>query len=438
MKKKEDEFKVEVKVTYEEYKEIRKNFPYQLWKRFLTTLIVMFSLFLIAYYDEPSELVEDIYVIVVLSICAFGILKLIEVIFRKRNYKKLFQKGMDEIHYTLFFYEDYLEKKSEQVSQKIFYQQIKRIEETNTHIFILLDKENIFPIRKDTCTEEEIEKIRKISDSGNLNLEKEERLEDYISPRQKYRRIRVFLICLFTLTILSIFFSLIVPYILAYIVLPSHVIEYFPSMRIYLSGLSLEMLHAPILDYLWGAWLVMPIPILSIILGIKYKRKGITCTKNIVAGWILTVLLFLIGCMAFVDPVKREYSDIFKYQEVIGVTLPKEGKLFQLELDKSGKYQLSYILWKNHEEVESFYNEIKENKNWVLKSEMDSRLREALISKCESKDEECYYSIYIGETKEYNQVPEVRWNYQIYSMVYDPEIYSLKIEKCIYPLGPRN
>ena len=92
MKKKEDEFKVEVKVTYEEYKEIRKNFPYQLWKRFLTTLIVMFSLFLIAYYDEPSELVEDIYVIVVLSICAFGILKLIEVIFRKRNYKKLFQK----------------------------------------------------------------------------------------------------------------------------------------------------------------------------------------------------------------------------------------------------------------------------------------------------------------------------------------------------------
>ena len=436
MKKKEDEFKVEVKVTYEEYKEIQKNFPYQFWKHFLITLVVILSLFLIAYYDEPSELIESIGAVIFLSICAFGILKLIEVLFRKHNYKKLFQKGTNGIHYTLFFYDDYLEKKSEQLSQKAFYQQIQRIEETNTHIFILIDKENILPIRKDTCTEEEIQKIRKISISGKEELENKEKLEDYLNPHQKYKGMRKFLIFLFVLTILSIFIAFIVQDMIAYMNLPSYVIEYFPNVKVYLSSFYAEVPYAPMLDYLWGAWLVLPIPLLSIILGIKYKRKGIKCRKNIVAGSIFAILLLLLGSMAFIYPVKREYSDIFKYQEVLGVTLPKKGKLFQLELDKSGHLQLSYVLWKKDED-KSFYNDIKENKNWLLKSEIDLGFKDS-IQKCESKNEECYYSIYIEETKEYNQVPEVRWNYHIYSMMYDPEIHSLKIGRFPYTLGPNN
>lgn len=438
MKKQTDTFEVEVKVTYQEYKEIQKNFPYQIRKRFFIAFVIILSLFFLAYLDEPSELLENIVAVIFLSVCAYGILKIIEALFRKKNYQKLFQTNIDNIHYKLFFYDDYLEKKSEHIVQKIFYYQIWKLKENETHLYLLLDKEHILPIRKNMCSEEEMRQIRKILWNGHSNREHKEDFQDYINPREKYAKMRKFLIFLFVLTILSIWLGPIISLAIAYMNVSSYVIEYFPSLKISLSSFYVSVPNAPIIDYLWGAWLVLPIPLLSIILGIKYKKKGVKCKKNIVGGSIVMLILLLIGLTSYIYPVEQEYKNVSELQEILGVALPKEGRLFELELDQSDIPKLSYVLWNDTEEVESFYENIKENENWVLKSEINPSLNRLLMSKCMSKNKECYYSIYIKETNEYNKMPMVRWQYHIYSMMYDPEIHSLKMEEFISSLDPNH
>lgn len=46
---------------------------------------------------------------------------------------------------------------------------------------------------------------------------------------------------------------------------------------------------------MWAFWCWLPIPILSIILGFKYKKVGLKCTKNIVGGFIIGFLLLVYG-----------------------------------------------------------------------------------------------------------------------------------------------
>lgn len=429
MEKIKEKLEVEVKVTYEEYKKMKKEFPYKFWKQFLIAAIVIFIISLMAFFGEPSEVGEYAYFDIIMTIIVGIILKIIEVLFRKPKYKKILKKNMDDIHYTLFFYDDYLEKKGKNVSQKIPYYQIWKIRETEKHIYLLLDKEDIIPIKKDECDEKVIQEIRKISLNRDNNEVNKEEYEEYIIPKEKYRKMRIFLIFLFIITILSIWLAILIPLVLANMNMPHYVMEYFPDAKVSIPYFSVSMPYAPVLDYLWGAWLILPIPLLSIVLGIKYYRKGLKCKKNIVVGVVVMILLLIMGFMTYINPVEQEYKNTFEHQEILGVKLPKEGRLFKLKLNQAKNPELIYMLWKNKEEVKSFYKEIKENKNWIPLSKVDPNVSTSLISKCTSQKEECYYSIYIEETKEYNKIPAKNGLYNIHSMLYDPEISSLKMEQ---------
>lgn len=45
----------------------------------------------------------------------------------------------------------------------------------------------------------------------------------------------------------------------------------------------------------WVFWLWLPVPVLSIILGFKFKKQGLKCKKNIIGGFIIAPLLLLYG-----------------------------------------------------------------------------------------------------------------------------------------------
>ena len=52
MEKIKEKLEVDVNVTYEEYKKIRKEFPYQFWKRFKKVVIVLLVFLFFAISSE--------------------------------------------------------------------------------------------------------------------------------------------------------------------------------------------------------------------------------------------------------------------------------------------------------------------------------------------------------------------------------------------------
>lgn len=433
MEKIKEKLEVDVNVTYEEYKKIKKEFPYQFWKRFKKVVIVLLVFLFFAISSEQPELLEDFETFVILLIFTYMISKIIEAIIRKQNYKKMLNSEIENIHYTIFFHEDYLEKRNKNTIEKNPYQEIWKIKETETHIYLRLDKENIIPINKSICEEDKIKEIRRILFEHNTKKENQKELEEYMKPPKEYPKMKKFLIALFILTIVSIWIGILLPHQIAKLNLPSHVLEFFPSIELgYNVGhfkYTINVENAPVIDYLWAAWLVLPIPILSIILGVKYKKRKVKCKKNIVVGIIVTLIIVFMGFMAYINPVEQEYKNALDDQKILGVKLPKEGRLFKIKINQTKNPQLIYLLWNNKDDANSIYKEIKENKNWIPKSKVDPDISTSLISKCMSQKEECYYSIYIEETKEYNKLPEKNGLYNVHSMLYDPEISSLKMEK---------
>lgn len=74
---------------------------------------------------------------------------------------------------------------------------------------------------------------------------------------------------------------------------------------------------------------------LSFILGIKYKKQGIKCQKNIVVGCIFIILFLLFGRLSldFHLNCKVTYQDIAHFQDIIGIEIPSSGKYRQLPFD---------------------------------------------------------------------------------------------------------
>lgn len=205
-------------------------------------------------------------------------------------------------------------------------------------------------------------------------------------------------------------------------------------------GLLSNFNHASGFDmfkYLWGMLLALPIPLASFILGIKYRKRILGTNKNIIIGAIMTIILCSISLISlFLPTYNIEYNNIYKYQDIINIKLPTSGEYTRIEWDSS--YLLNHVSnkvkFKNNDETNKFYNDLKDNDNWITKDQMSTNLGvfipEGLI--CYSQNEKCYYSIYNVELNEYNSIPKNTQNYNIKAMMYDPEINTFKIEEYTY------
>lgn len=75
-------------------------------------------------------------------------------------------------------------------------------------------------------------------------------------------------------------------------------------------------------EHAWKFFLVIPIPLTSIVLGIIYKKKGYPCKKNVVVGIIITILLCLYG--GFTSAFAKNISHDFKYAKELSNTIHME------------------------------------------------------------------------------------------------------------------
>ena len=108
--------KIEVKVTYDDYKNMRKIYPNKFLKLFLIPSIVWIIISLCTLIPDeeieavtvPELIIYDSLLVLLWLIIVFVII----LITRKIDYKRFIKKNIDNIEYTLYFYEDYILKES--------------------------------------------------------------------------------------------------------------------------------------------------------------------------------------------------------------------------------------------------------------------------------------------------------------------------------------
>lgn len=404
--------KVELTITYEEYQKLRKTCSYQFWKIFLIAsliIILFFSIALIPPDPLPIEevVISDIFVIMVM----FFLLKIRYVLFSKLDYKR-FAKNKNQVEYKVYFYDKYIKLENEKMNLKINYEEIKKIKITSTDIYIIVNTKNIIPIPKHKINMNLIDYL--YDRIPKTKIKKKIAIEEQQENLEKYEKVKIGLIVLFVLTIISIW----------------------ASMFLILLTPQKENVPLPLtFNYTYVAYYLLPIPVLSIILGIIYRIKGLKCTKNIIAGIIVTGIILLEGSVSFLINDEIDYKNITTYRDAIGITLPSQGKYYKINWDESYllNHKSNYIIFTNPKEEKAFFEELQNSKNWLTKKEISTNIENLLTpATCESVNQECYYSIYIKELNTHNTLPVQNGVYHIYAMTYSKDKSYLDIEEYIY------
>lgn len=187
----------------------------------------------------------------------------------------------------------------------------------------------------------------------------------------------------------------------------------------------------------YGAFICIPIPTLSIVLGIIYKIKGLKCTKNIVAGIVVGIIILFEGVSYIPWDAEVSYKEIYLYEKIIGTDIPKNGKFYKIKWEDSPLLEHTSMLAKflNKKQSDLFYSNIKNNEHWVLKDQLNFDVDGKLVDTslfCSSDEKECYYSMYNQDLESYNAIVEENGQNHLLIMMYDPNNNSLDIEQFLY------
>lgn len=311
-------YSCESKIDSKEYGKMSKYFPKIYWSyvMYATILNIIVTL-----------LIHIIFNKLILTIQFFIIFQLFIMLFYKvrieniasKSFNKIYKKLKYKTQFYIEFYNSFLIRKNETSSQKIYYYSINKCIETPTNFYLL--NENKTPsiiIQKEKCSEELIQFIRNEFNDIKIRVNKE-RIQKKL---KNYKFVKILMIILFIFTILSIWFALGT-----------------------ISLLPIDSSDYGFFKNTWVFWLWLPIPILSVLLGIKYKKYGIKCNKNIIAGLLVGFSLLIYGSffLLFKDInnfdnslfiiTRNELVDQTKYYEVNYKENKRQVKKFESQVD---------------------------------------------------------------------------------------------------------
>ena len=397
-----------------EYKMMAKYFPKRMYWVFVlrgTFLTILLSLVFALIF---KSFIGTIIFFILFEIFGMLIYKFRLEYFAEKTFNSYLKKGIVDTNLETEFYEDCFIRKGETASLTINYSDITRIVENDTNFYLEYSQRNtVIIIQKNRCDLELISFIR----------EKFNNLENHLGDSYKFKGVKKYhnpkfiknmMLVLFVITILSLWASL---FTFAFVMFSK-------------GGPSFNSIKKA-----WVIWLWLPIPILSIVLGIKYKNAGFKCTKNIVAGFIVGSLLLMYGAFCLFPTFEEDYNKIYEYQDILGVELPSNGLL---EIQDWGTYfdedkteNTIINAYYNEEDVDVLEKQIQNNGNWILSQDMKSILK-IFIPFNVFLYQDTYISIYNKTTDEYNKIPDEAGIYEIYTMIYDGANNELEIYKYNY------
>ena len=401
-------------VNVEEYKKLLRSFPKKFfWKLFaLGTLILVVSACILFIFE--GKYLEYLLIFLMLDLCYFLFLKFRQDAIAEKIYNSSTKKGFFDSNQIIEFYQDCLIRKGNTLSLTIRYCDIVQCVETETNFYLEIAQKNHFVIiQKNRCEEGLIQFIRNTLEN-RTKVQFERRKSTGVQKHYNYGRIRIFMIILFILTILSFFAA--------------------AKLDSYLTPEGMDFFKN-----MWIFWCWLPVPVLSIILGFKYRKIGIPCVKNIVAGFIVALLLIVFGSFCLLPT--PDLSDLMmeaesvEYSEIIGMELPKplgvtsEEVWNPLSKDKTELASARFLYEnKDSEELVEF---IKNSDRWMKGNNINDDLKLMLPEKF-SLDENTYVLIYNQKNGAYNTQPNSDGTYKLYVMKYDLSVNSLEVHQLNY------
>lgn len=396
-----------------EYSKMAKYFPQIYWSYVIGGTIKNLIITLMVSIASKDFIVTVLY---------FAIIQAFVMIFYKvrlkfyveKSFNELINKGKVDTEIHTEFYEEYFIRQGNTESIKINYNDIDKSIETDTNFYLKFGKRNkIIIIQKDSCDLELINFIRgKFKDIENHlgNNSKIKGVKKYQDPYF----IRIFMIILFILTLFS-FVGAGYSISLVNMINPTHGLDFTKN--------------------LWVFWCWLPLPILSIILGIKYNKAGFQCTKNIVGGFIIVCVLLVYGSFSLISIPSYDYSEIDAYRDIIDAELPDNGEIQIIDMgtySELGKTNHKIIdVYYDKEDISDLITSIENSDNWILSTEIKSELTIFIPSQFRL-DDGAYFSIYNKTTNQYNTLPEKSGYYEIYTMKFDEFDKYLTIHKYRY------
>lgn len=417
IKKKKNEkclFSCESVVDGYEYKKMAKYFP----KRMYWVFVIRGTIFNVI-ISALIALTTQSWIATLIFLVAYEIYLLIYYKVRlehmaEKVHNARLKRGEIEVNFETEFYEDYFIRKGEKTSVTIDYSEITRCVENDTNFYLEYANRNmVIIIQKNRCDLELINFIRN----------KFKNLENNLGDTSSYKGnkkvknpnlTKTLMILLFVATLCCLWGALWSVSLIDEIN-PQHGFNFTKNT--------------------WVFWCWLPIPIASIILGFIYNSKGLKCTKNIVAGFIIGFLLLVYGAFSLFPTFSEDYSKINDYKQYIDASIPNNGELeiqnWETYFDDD-KTEYSIInAYYDKEDVSELENSIEKSNNWVLSTKFKSELKILLPSQFRSSDN-VYYSIYNKTTNEYNTIPSESGEYEIYSMYYNKSLKQLSIHKYKY------
>lgn len=416
-KKKKNEkclFSCESVVDGYEYKKMAKYFP----KRMYWVFVIRGTIFNVI-ISALIALTTQSWIATLIFLIAYEIYLLIYCKVRlepmaEKVHNARLKRGEIEVNFETKFYEDYFIRKGEKSSVTIDYSEITRCVENDTNFYLEYAKKNmIIIIQKNRCDLELISFIRNKFSNLENNLGDTSSYKG-IKKAKNTKLINTLMIILFIATLCCLWGAMWSVSLINEIN-PQHGFNFTKNT--------------------WVFWCWLPIPISSIILGFIYNGKGLKCTKNIVAGFIIGFLLLVYGAFSLFPTFSEDYSKINDYKQYIDASIPSNGELeiqnWETYFDDDKTEYAIINAYYDKEDVSILENSIEESNNWILSTKLKSELKILLPTQFRSSDN-VYYSIYNKTTNEYNTIPNESGEYEIYSMYYDKSLKQLSIHKYKY------
>lgn len=416
-KKKKNEkclFSCESVVDGYEYKKMAKYFP----KRMYWVFVIRGTIFNVI-ISALIALTTQSWIATLIFLIAYEIYLLIYYKVRlepmaEKVHNARLKRGEIEVNFETEFYEDYFIRKGEKSSVTIDYSEITRCVENDTNFYLEYAKKNmIIIIQKNRCDLELISFIRNKFSNLENNLGDTSSYKG-IKKLKNTKLINTLMIILFIATLCCLWGAMWSVSLINEIN-PQHGFNFTKNT--------------------WVFWCWLPIPISSIILGFIYNGKGLKCTKNIVAGFIIGFLLLVYGAFSLFPTFSEDYSKINDYKQYIDASIPSNGELeiqnWETYFDDDKTEYAIINAYYDKEDVSILENSIEESNNWILSTKLKSELKILLPTQFRSSDN-VYYSIYNKTTNEYNTIPNESREYEIYSMYYDKSLKQLSIHKYKY------
>lgn len=403
--------KTETDIFLSEYQKMKKDcFPYHYLLYLVNNSFYVIAIASLLGIYVQTSLIDTIIIHIFLISISGIIIKIRWKFLLNREYQRLLSVYQQDTHLVIYFYQNQLKCKRKYATTTIKYNSIQKIIETKTHFYLFFSTE-FLPILKANCGSENFSFFRNINqnayeDRSHKNKEKTNIIIS--SPYKKEQKVEKKTKACQILLIISI----------------ASCICGIITLFIYTATLNehpLIMIH-----YSWILLCFIPISFLCALLHIILVKK--VNMYFVIHVFILSCTL-LLGTFFIWSPLYKnktnvkEYHSIFQYVPSHGIFLEYKANLADTTTN--------IFKFKNKNEIEIFEKNISDNKNWILKNQIDNSLQKLFTAEMMMGTSHDYYIFYIQELDKYNTIPTHEGTYHICAAMYTPQNTTLLIEKYI-------